>query len=108
MARGKNYSKETERGRQYAKRMAEKYTNRTLLRLKEKVAKSTEEIEASRDLVNLYQKSCSAVTKRLQQKKKKKLRDLYPIYQKNLDFISLYCTHKQIENSALCSHPHCL
>ena len=49
MARGKNYSKETERGRQYAKRMAEKYANPTLLRLKEKVAKSTEEIEASHE-----------------------------------------------------------
>ena len=57
MVRGKNYSKEREIGRQYAKRLGKKYNNKTLLCLRKKVTKSTEDkdakdLEAKNDLVN--------------------------------------------------------
>ena len=75
MARGKNatYSKEKERGRQYAKRMTQKYANPTFLRLKEKVAedKDAQASEASLDLVNLYQKRYAVVPKSYTEKKLK-------------------------------------
>ena len=89
MTRGKNYSKEREKGRQCAERLGKKYNNKTLSRLREKIPKSIEEknakdLEDANDLVTFYRQSCVAIK---ENGGKKKPLDFYPMYREVLDDI---------------------
>ena len=108
MAHGKKvYTKENERTRQYVNQLKQKYGNRTIKILKEKVSKDPEllYLEAAFDFANSYQKIQDDVQKT---RYEKKLKDIYPVYKKNLGTVKEICSNRLELKQRLCSHPHCL